>query len=186
MDDRLLDKLAEPFNLKLPEYTSMHEMIEEVLPAVRRFSEPALDADDSPLFRNNWVRMTDNVGDNVVHLHTFQSNGNIRVANDGELDSYVYELVNSKRIIIGESLHRGSFLYELAFMDNDFLILKRHGNDANFENKYLFYAVEHIGTRLTWDEALEKIVAKYRNSEMPWGLVVVVLLVMVALLLYFS
>ena len=186
MDDRLLDKIAEPFNLKLPEYTSMHEMIEEVLPAVRRFSEPTLDEEDSPLYANNWVQMTDAPGDTMVKLHTYERSGNIRVAKDGQMDSLSHQVVDRKRIIIGESLHRNSFLYELAFLDNDFLILKRHGNDANFTNKYIFYAVEHIGTRLTWDEALENLVAKYRNNEMPWGLVVVVLLALVGLLLYFT
>ncbi|NJC26277.1 hypothetical protein [Neolewinella antarctica] len=186
MDDRLLDKIAEPFNLKLPEYTSMHEMIEEILPAVRSFSEPELAAEDSPLYENNWVRMTDNPGDTIVQLHRFNRGGEIQIANDGAMDSLSHQIVSPKRIIIGQSLYRDSFLYELAFLDNDFLILKRHGNEANFTNKYLFYAVEHIGSRLTWDEALEKIVAKYRDNSMPWWLILVVLLLVGGAVIYLS
>lgn len=186
MDDRLLDKIAEPFNLKLPEYTSMHDMIEEVLPAVRKFSEPTLDAEDSPLYANEWVRITDNPGDNVLKLHRFLRSGEIRIANDGAMDSSSHQIVSPGRIIIGQSLHRDSYLYDLAFMDNDFLILARHGNDANFTNKYLFYTVEHIGTRLTWDEALEKIVAKYRNNQMPWGIVLLIVLIAAAAIIYLT
>ena len=186
MDDRLLDKLAEPFNLKLAEYTSMHEMIEEVLPAVKRFSEPELADEDSPFYDTNWVRMTDNQGDNIVQLHTFSRTGEISIANDGAMDALSHKIVGPKRVIIGQSLYRDSFLYELAFMDNDFLILKRHGNDQNFKNKYLFYCVEHIGTRLTWDEALEKLVAKYRNNAMPWWVFVAILLLLVMGVLYLT
>ena len=186
MDDRLLDKLAEPFNLKLPEYTSMHEMIEEIIPVVKQYSEPELADEDSPLYETSWVRMTDNPGDNVVQLHTFNRTGEISIANDGAMDSLSHKIVERKRIIIGQSLYRDSFLYELAFMDNDFLILKRHGNDANFSNKYLFYCVEHIGTRLTWDEALEKLVAKYRNNAMPWGMILIILLVLLLGVFYLT
>ncbi|OAV46151.1 hypothetical protein [Lewinella sp. 4G2] len=186
MDDRLLDKIAQPFNIELEERETMREMIDEILPAIRPFSEPHLDDEDSPLFSRNWVRMTDNPGDTVVKLHTFSRTGEIMVSNDGEMDSLSFKITDPNRIIIGEAIHRNSFLFELAFMDNDFLILVRHGNERNFDNKYIFYAVEHIGTRLKYNEALTKLVTKYRNNAMPWWLVVVALLVIAAVVLYLT
>jgi hypothetical protein len=70
-------------------------------------------------------------------------------------------------------------------MDNDFLIFKRHGNEANIKKKYLFYCREAIGTRLVWNEALEKLVDKYRNNQFPWIFVLVVLAIVVGVMLYF-
>ena len=207
MDDRLLDKIAEPFNLKLPEYTNMRAMIEEVLPAVERYSEPGLREEAGPLTRISWVRLTDNPGDTVLQLHRFLPGGRLDMANDGILTTTAYEILDDDRLIIGDPVPNPAakkekpgkeskskppralkerFLYQLAFMDNDFLILQRHGNDANFTNKYILYVNEPLGVRLTWDEALEKLVAKYRNNAMPWWLVLAVLLGIAAIVLYLS
>ncbi|MBC6992886.1 hypothetical protein QWY85_03715 [Neolewinella lacunae] len=185
MEDRLLDKIAEPFNLKLPEYSSMEEMIEEVLPAVAKYSDPTLDDEDAAIFKTDWVLMSDQVGNTAVSLHTFRPSGEIRIAIDGAIESRSFQVVKARRIIMGYSLSRDSVLYELAFMDSDFLILRRHGNAANHKQKYVFFCSEPIGTRLTWDEALERLVGKYRDNQMPWLLVLVVILVLVGAVIYF-
>lgn len=188
MDDRLLDKIAEPFNLQLPEYATLEEMIDNVLPAVAQFSEPNLLPEDSPLYTINWVRMSDRPGATEVQLYTFQDymRGEIRVVIDGKVDAQAYEVEESgERIIIGQSVMRDSFLYELAFLDEDFLILRRHGNAANINERYLFFCREALGTRLTWNEALERLVDKYRNSQFPLLAVGLVVAALIALMLYF-
>jgi len=184
MEDRLLDKIAEPFNLNLPEYASMEEMIDKLLPAVGRFGKGDLMEEDSPIYTVDWVRMSDKPGYTIVSLHTFKTSGEIQIANDGAMDAMSFKTLSSQRIIIGQSIHRDAYLYELAFMDNDFLIFKRHGNEANIKQKYLFFCREAIGTRLTWNEALEKLVDKYRNNEFPWTLVLIILAIVVGVLVY--
>lgn len=185
MEDRLLDKIAEPFNLNLPEYESMEVMIDSILPAVRGFGRRDLTDDGIPMYNVDWVFMSDKPGDTVVSLHTFiAQTGEIRIANDGAMDSMSFKVLSSNRVIIGESSVRNAYLYELAFMDEDFMIFKRHGNEANIKKKYRFYCREAIGTRLTWNEALEKIVDKYRNNEFPWTIVLVVIAVALAVLVY--
>ena len=184
MEDRLLDKIAEPFNLQLPEYSSMEEMIDQILPTVGKFSLRDLTDSSQPMFTTDWVKMSDQPGYTVVSLHNFKSTGEIQIANDGAMDGATFKVLTPKRVIIGQSLHRDAFLYELAFMDNDFLIFKRHGNEANIKQKYLFYCREAIGTRLTWNEALERLVDKYRNNEFPWWIVIVLVLVAVGVVVY--
>ena len=186
MEERLLDKIAEPFNLNLPEYTSMEQMIDEILPVVKKFSENSLEdnGEDGLLFKVNWVKMSDQPGYTVVSLHAFQPGGEIRITDDGAMDVSSFKILGAKRIIIGDSMYRNSFLYELAFLDNDFLIFKRHGNEANIQDKYLFYCSEPIGSRLTWDEALEKLVGKYRDNQMPWLLILFVLIIVIAVIVY--
>ena len=188
MEDRLLDKIAEPFNLQLPEYASLEEMIDGVLPAVAQFSEPDLLAEDGPLYAVDWVKMTDRPGATQVELYTFQDygRGEIRVVTDGAVSGMSYEVEESgKRIVIGQGMGRESFLYELAFLDEDFLILSRHGNAANLQHRYLFFCREALGTRLTWNEALERLVDKYRNSQFPLLAVGLVIAALIALMLYF-
>ncbi|MEO0731687.1 MAG: hypothetical protein AAFZ52_02550 [Bacteroidota bacterium] len=187
MEDRLLDKIAQPFNLQLPEYETMEAMIDEVLPAVKGFSEPNLGGDEPLLTKINWVKMTDKPGDTALRLYSFLPTGEISVAEDGKMSAMSYDVdtKNTKRIIIGQSRYRDSILYELAFLDNDFLILKRHGNSENLKKKYLFFCSEPIGTRLTWEEALEKLVGKYRDNQMPWLLILIVLLVILGVIVYF-
>lgn len=187
MEDRLLDKIAEPFNLNLPEYESMEVMIDSLLPVVGRFSDPSLMDEDAPIYKVDWVKMSDIPGVKVVSLHTFMANsGEVRISNDGKMDAMSFKVLSAKRVIVGQSVHREAVLYELAFMDNDFLILKRHGNEANFprNTKYLFYCREAIGTRLEWNEALEQMGDKYRNNAFPWWIVVVGLLIAMGILVY--
>ncbi|WP_116124817.1 hypothetical protein [Lewinella sp. IMCC34183] len=188
MEDRLLDKIAEPFNLQLPEYATLEAMIDGILPAVAQFGEPNLLEEDGPLYTVNWVKMTDRPGATEVELYTFQGymQGEIRVVVDGKVDAKAYEVEESgTRIIVGMSVMRDSFLYELSFIDSDFLILRRHGNAANISERYLFFCREAIGTRLNWNEALERLVDKYRNSQFPLLAVGLVVAAIIALMLYF-
>ena len=188
MEDRLLDKIAEPFNLQLPEYATLEEMIDAVLPAVTQFSETNLLEENSPLYTVSWVKMTDKPGATAVEMYRFQGyeRGEIRVVTDGLVSAMAYEVEESgNRIIVGQSIMRDSFLYELAFLDADFLILRRHGNVANMTHRYLFFCREAIGTRLVWNEALERLVDKYRNSQFPLLAVGLVVAAIIAVLLYF-
>ncbi|CAH0999924.1 hypothetical protein LEM8419_01170 [Neolewinella maritima] len=187
MEDRLLDKIAEPFNLQLPEYATLEAMIDGVLPAVATFSERNLLEEGAPLYTTNWVKMTDRPGATAVELYRFQGfeRGEIRVVTDGVVSAQAYEVEESgDRIIIGQSIMRDSFLYELAFMDADFLIFQRHGNKANITHRYLFFCREAIGTRLTWNEALERLVDKYRNSQFPLLAVGLIVAALIAVMLY--
>lgn len=184
MEDRLLDKIAQPFNLNLPEHETMEQAIHEFLPAVKRFGGVDLTDDSIPMYKVDWVKMTDKPGQTVISLHTFLPSGEIRIANDGAMDAMAFKVLNKKRVIIGQSVHRDSFMYEVAFMDEDFMIFKRHGNEANIKQKYLFYCREAIGTRLTWNEALERMIDKYRNNEFPWVLVAIIAAIVIGLLVY--
>lgn len=186
MEDRLLDKIAEPFNINLPEKETMEQTIDEYLPAVKRFSESDLDDENSPLYNRDWIKMSDKPGMTTISMHTFIRGSNeIRIANDGVMDGLVFRVLTSKRIIIGQSMHRDAKLYELAFLDNDFFILKQHGNEANFRGgKYLFYCREGIGDKLTWNQALEKMVDRYRNNEFPWVLIAVIAAIVLGVLVY--
>ena len=187
MEDRLLDKIAEPFNLQLPEFESMEAMLDGVLPSLKGSTTSYLDADDpdNPLFAGNWVRMTDTPGATQVVLYTFSPMGNIRIATDGEISNSSFEIESRTRIIMGESPHRGSMLYNLVLLNNDYFILMRHGNTENFKNKYVVFCTEAIGSRLKWDEALERLVAQHRDSNFPIGIIVAFLLVTLALLYFF-
>ena len=189
MEDRLLDKIAEPFNLHLPDYESLEAMIEGILPAVGQYGEVRIE-EGGPLYTTNWVKMSDRVGTLQVVMYTFQDagmmgQGEIQVVTDGEVSGRAFKVEEGgKRIIIGQSLMHDSFLYELAFLDNDFLILSRHGNKANLRDRHLFFCREAIGVRLTWNEALERLVDKYRNSQFPLLAVGLIVAAIIALMIY--
>lgn len=185
MDDRLLDKIAKPFNVTVSEnYESITEMVDDILPKIRKFSIPSFHDEDSPLEKKYWILMNDHAGYTKRSLHRFKGSREISIAVDGKMESSYYEIEEAKRIIIGESRYRNGFLYELAFMDNDFMIFVRHGNRANIPNPYIFYCAEPIGMRLNWDEALEKLVAKYRDNQMPWGIVLIILVIVLGIIVY--
>ena len=186
MDERLLDKIAEPFNLQLPDYQSMEEMLDDILPEVRGYSEPSFEDEDASLNVVEWVKMSDQPGATKINLWSFEPGSEIRIVSDGELSNKFYSVEGPRRIVIGDGMYRNAILYELAFMDRDFLIVQRHGNQENIRGKkYLVFCREAIGTRLVWHEALTRLVDKYRNSQFPWAGVLVIIAVLLGALVYF-
>ncbi len=188
MEDRLLDKIAEPFNLQLPEYPSMEAMIDGILPALRGASEYTLDEEDpdNPLYRTTWALLSDTPGMTKVIIYNFNQMGNIEVSTDGEVSNSSFDIKSATRMSLGDSPHRGSILYNLVFLNYDYLILARHGNRENFKGAaYVVFCTEPIGTRLKWDEALERLVARHRDSNFPIGIIIAFLAVTLALLYFF-
>lgn len=191
MEDRLLDKIAEPFNIKLPEFDSMEAQIDSFLPAVESYGYPDFDGEgEEVLYNTPWVLMSDEAGRNAIILWRFMPTGEIQVATDGEMSNSSFSIseTDPNRMIVGSTMYNSSILYILGFLDHDFLILKRHGNPDNIPEggKYLFLCRESIGTRLVWNEALDRLVAQYRNAEMPWLTILVVIGLIVAALVYFA
>ena len=87
------------------------------------------------------------------------------------------------KLQFGESIQEG-IIYELAFLDDEYLILRRHGNEQLFERKYLLLVIERLGKKMEWLEAGTYLYEKYRNGGfMLWVVVFLIIAALMTMLL---
>lgn len=71
-------------------------------------------------------------------------------------------------------------LFDLAFLDKDFFILDKHGDQTRKgERKYYVFVNEKIGRKLEWHDAMEYLYNRYRNNNaffLTLGVIVVFIL----------
>jgi hypothetical protein len=77
-------------------------------------------------------------------------------------------------------------LYELAFLDANFFILKKHGDNSPLgKSRYLFLVKEEIGKKLEWRDAIELLHRSYRNGNGNLSYVIFIILTILALIILF-
>ena len=179
MEGRLLDKIAKPFNVEMPDRETLESTLDDILPQIRHHSE---DLFEEVFLDTHFVEMRDDVTFHDVILHIFREGGDHLTSKDGQMDCGQWSFVGNK-MVIGSSTCSGT-LYTLAFSDPDFFILERHGNTRKFAGKrYLVLVKEPLARRMEWNEALEYLFDKYRNSNSFFVTVAVIVVAVIVLVL---
>lgn len=157
----MANALFESLNLELPQFETIDEYIEYIIPKIYYLGE---DLTEIEFFTNiSWLQVDDNYDNNDVIVNIFQPNvefGSIATKEgtpylrsvNGNLStgSWSY-LPDSNQLMIK---HGGNFeLYNLAFLNEDFFILVKHGNvyenTKNNTPKYFFMAREQMAKKRT-------------------------------------
>ena len=80
-----------------------------------------------------------------------------------------------------------SELFDLAFLDGQFFVLIKHGDQQRFgQRKYFVMAYEAVGKHLEWHDAMLYLFNKYRNNNSFYIMVAVIILLIVAIILVLS
>lgn len=178
MQGRLLDKIAKPFNVEMPERETLESALDNLLPIIQRHSE---DIHEEEFYLNrHWIEMRDDETFHEVVLHVFQDGGQYVISTDGQMDYGEWQPLANKMVLNAGS--RGT-LYTLGFLDEEFFILRRHGNPRKFPSKYLVLISEPLARRMEWNEAVEYLYDKYRNSNSFFMTVAVIVLLVIVLTL---
>jgi hypothetical protein len=187
LEGRLLDKISEPFNIQLPERSTMEQTLDEILKVIRGNSNAIQEEDyflDRPM-----LELTDSLADTKTKLWIFQGGGgggSILKTIDEKVDNGSWQVIeNTQKVIISAGM--GGTMYTLAFLDADFLILRLYGNNPEArQSKYLVLCNERVAARLEWNEALEMLYAKYRNTNSTFLGVGLAVLLVILLFIVFS
>ena len=183
MDGGLFDKVSRSFELEMPEGRSMDEYLDKILPLIRPWGE---DIRETNFFlETRWLEVRDDESFSDVILHIFRDRGEYMIIREGDIDGAKWEMFpNSNNII----LHAGkrSEFYDLAFLNRDFLVLKKHGNqEKKGMPKYFVLGRENVVRRLEWRDMMELMFNLHRgNSNMMTY--VVVFVVLIAIIILFS
>ncbi len=145
-------------NLELPQFETIDEYIDFIIPKIYYLGE---DLDEMENYTNKpWLQITDNYDDNDVVLHIFKpkiepndrgsDTAYLRSVNGNLSQGSWNYLPDTNQLMIN---HGGRYeLYNLAFLNENFFILVKHGNvyestQAHNGQKYFFMVREKLAKK---------------------------------------
>lgn len=182
-DEALLDKITRSFSVEMPLGNSMDDYLDNILPLIRPWSEDIYEEDYYLNVR--WLEVRDDEHFHETILHIFRPKGEYMIVRDGDINGARWKTLPNSNTIILESGNR-SELFDLAFMNADFFILRKHGDQGRKGmRKYFVLGRENLVARLEWRDMMELMFNLYRSNSNVI-VYVAVLVVIVAAIIIFS
>ncbi|MEM6967481.1 MAG: hypothetical protein AAF573_22145, partial [Bacteroidota bacterium] len=122
-------------------------------------------------------------------LHIFRAEGEYLISIDGNITPGTWKILSKSNTFIieksvGESVIT-SELYDLAFLNRDFFILKKHGNQIRKGGKKYFVLAREGAVRgLEWRDIMELLYNQYRNNSTFIVLLIGLIIVVVSIFGY--
>lgn len=184
MENKYLAKVNQSLSEPVPEHTNMDDSLRAILKVVRSLGE---DLREEKFYLNKpWLEFRDdeNFHDAILHFFNDESEYLRSVNGDVEAGEWRYLQSSNKIMVI---LEEETELYDLEFLDPEFFILSKHGDNKKLGRpEYLVLLHERVGRKLVWREALEKLFNKYRNNNSYLITVTLIVLALIALVVLLS
>ena len=184
-----LETILRSLNVELPFRENLDEYLDIIIPKVRKWGE---DLGETHYYSNPggkpWleVRDEDNFHNTIVHF--FNDNGEYLRSIDGNVIKGRWRLLEgTNKMIIEAGGDKGgtSELYELAYMDSYFFILRKHGSQRG-RKKYFAMGYEPFIQSLEWRDYAEALFNTYRSKQRTYQLMAGIVLVLVILIILLS
>ncbi|MCB0644238.1 MAG: hypothetical protein KDC44_21490 [Phaeodactylibacter sp.] len=205
MENKFLENIARSLNVELPYRENLKEYLQLILPEIQSWSE---DISERNFYSSRggkpWmeIRDEDNFNSKVLHFFNDQSEYIRSVNGDITRGKWRYMGDTNKFIIElgggggggggsnkgkdsggggGGGSPKSSELFDLAYLDANFFILKKSGRD-----KYFFMGREGLVGGLEWRDCIELLFNNYRNRHKNYQLAVGAILVIVVIVILLS
>ena len=187
IENKFLDSLTKPFNLELPEGDSMDQYLDYIIPAVRPWSEDL--REEEFYLDTRWLEIRDNDDSLESVLYIFRAEEDLLISIDGNISKRTWRRLDKSNTLIMEQTVDGTVvkgeLFDLAFLNKDFFILLKHGDQKRKgKNKYFVFGREAIVKKLEWREVMELLFNRYRTNSQFMTMTAVIVLVIVAVILF--
>jgi len=125
-----------------------------------------------------WAEVRDDEGFHESILHIFMPGGEYMLVLDGNIIKGSWKQLGAYNTLILE-ISGKSELFDLRFLNAEFMVLSKHGDQARKGNrKYFVLALEPL-TRLDWRNLMERLAGTWReNSTNVWMWIVFVLIIL--------
>ncbi len=114
-----------------------HEELTSLVSQIHPFSEDLYEKEY--FLEQKWLQISDR--DHHTRLHIFREGGDYLESIDGNILIGSWSILENSNTIILEKPRAGhnsdKNLYELAFLNEDFFILKKHGNRNGYEHQFI-------------------------------------------------
>ena len=164
---------------------SFHQELSSLVGDIYPFSEDLYEKEY--FLEKKWLQVSDR--DHQTRLHIFRETGEYLESIDGNVLMGSWSILENSNTIIfekpGLGQHPEKRLYELAFLNEDFFILKKHGNRTGYENQFLLLGREAMVKGLAWEEVVDLIYTRFKNNK-KLVRAIVLLIALIALYFVFS
>lgn len=206
-----LDRIEDSFELEIPARESMDDYMDTILPQIRQFSE---DLREQKFYSmpggKPWIEIRDDPGFQESVLHFFNEGGEYLQSVDGNVTRGRWRLLDgTNKIIIEQGGGKGSGgdnkgkdgghqgggdkepsrseLFELAFLNLHFFVLKKHGDQQRKgRKKYMVMAFEPAVKGLKWKDVIELMYNEYRSHWGTFQYLMLAAIVLVIIVILFS
>lgn len=185
MENKLLESVSSSFNVEIPQQLqTMDQHLDWILPKVRPWSEDL--REEEFFLHTRWMEVNDRDDMQEAVLHIFLPDGQYLYSVDGNITEGHWSILEKTNTFIWERTGLMKELYDLAFLSQDFFILKKHGDQQRKnQSKYFVMGREGVVGRLSWRNSMELLFNKYRNSS-SFYLYVFLIAAVIALFLILS
>lgn len=186
-----MEKITGEFEIELPAQQKLDDYLDLILPQIRQYSEDLREMENYVMAGGKpWQEIRDDVSFQEVVLHFFNDGGEYLQSVDGNVSKGRWRLLDTTNKIIIESgggKFNTSELYELAFLDQNFFILKKHGDQQRKRSRqYLMMGYEGAVRGLKWKDAVELLFNQYKGQMGSFNYFVIAAIVLVLIVILFS
>lgn len=167
---------------------SMDDHLDYILPNVAQYGE---DLREGKFWHTKrWKEMRDEEGFHEAILHIFNHGGEYLLSLDGNIMKGTWRQLGGDNTLILELAGR-SELFDLQFLNDDFLVLSKHGDQGRKGNRRYFCLINeplsygNNGLELDWRNNMERMFNIYRQNSLSlwaWFLFIIAM----AAVVYFS
>lgn len=188
IENQFVDSLFRSFSLELPVLDSMDEYLDLIIPMVSPWGEDLYE--EEYYLDTRWLEVRDEDTFHESVLHIFREENEYLNSIDGNIHKGKWrKLEKSNTLIIEQTAGTTvvkSELYDLAFLNKDFFILRKHGDQQRKGfKKYFVLGRESFIRDLEWRDVVELLFNRYRNNR-RWIFFVTFLIIVVGIVVFFS
>lgn len=185
MEGKLLDRLGQSFKVEMPKADTLDGYLDKLLPIVKPWSEDL--REEKFYLGRPWVEKQDSDTFHQTILHIFKSDNIYLKSINGDIKCHKWEIVPINKFLIltkedHDALDCEGELFDLAFLDAQFFILKKHGDQARLGNRKYFVMVTEGLSRMEWRDLMEVLFKKSQSNVSFYILITIAVLFALAIL----
>jgi hypothetical protein len=177
----IFGEISKAFSPDLPkDLGDMNAHLDFILPKVIPYGEDL--REEGFWLGKRWKEVRDEEGYHEAILHIFHLGGEYMLSSDGNLMKGTWRQLSDYNSLVVE-IGVKSELFDLRYMNADFIILTKHGDQARKGQRRYFVlvhepATKHNGRDLDWRNIMEKLFNVWRENSLgiwAWLLFLLVL-----------
>jgi hypothetical protein len=187
---KIFDDLARAFSDELPQNLgNMDEHLDYIIKHVRPYGEDLVE--ENFWIAKRWKELRDDATFHESILHIFNVGGEYLLSVDGNIGKGTWRKLGTENTIILEFGGK-SELFDLRHLNNDFLVLGKHGDQVRKGNRKYFCLVREGATRdkqgkeIDWRNLMELLYNSYRSDSGRYSAWLGLILVIVVIILILS
>lgn len=181
MNLSIFDEIKRSFSIELPYMERMDDYVDFIVGAIRPLSEDL--SEPQYYLDTRWREFRDKDDFHNAVLHIFREGGEYLQVTDGNILKGSWKLLAKSNTMILE-YGPNSELYDLVFLDSNFFILRKHGDQQRLKkSKYFVMAREGHAAKLEWRDVMESLFNEYRQNYRFKFFIALVFIVVLAVML---